>query len=140
MDYTDSFKDVVHAIKAYGRTADPLIRQTLAGPYVESVALRLLGQQMITQLDTGKDPGPEGSILKLKAAEFNVRLHELGMRAIGSDVLLQDTTIAKRFLRSRGGTIEGGTSEIQRNILAERVLGLPRERPRPQQISYRTEH
>jgi alkylation response protein AidB-like acyl-CoA dehydrogenase len=130
MDYTDNFNDIVHAIKAYGRDGDHLIRQSVASLYVETVALRLLSQRMTTELDAGKDPGPEGSILKLKAAEFNVRLHELGMRVIGSDALLQDTAIAKRFLRSRGGTIEGGTSEIQRNILAERVLGLPRE-PKP---------
>lgn len=133
MDYIDNFNDIVRAVKAYRREGDPLIRQSVASLYAETVALRVLGHRMITQLDTGRDPGPEGSILKLKAAEFNVRLHELGMRVIGSDALRQDTAIAKRFLRSRGGTIEGGTSEIQRNILAERVLGLPRE-PKPPTI------
>jgi alkylation response protein AidB-like acyl-CoA dehydrogenase len=81
----------------------------------------------------GKRAGPEGSITKLFQAEFNKRLQSLAMDVLGTQATAwspDDTeTLAKvrGFLRSRANTIEGGTSEIMRNILGERVLGLPKE-------------
>jgi alkylation response protein AidB-like acyl-CoA dehydrogenase len=89
----------------------------------------LMLRKFISAIDADQ-PGPEGSILKLKAAAFSVALNETAMDVLGLESLRADTEAAPRFLRSRATTIEGGTTEIQRNILGERVLGLPRE-PRP---------
>ena len=81
----------------------------------------------------GHQPGPEGSITKLFQAEYNRRLQNLAVDVLGTSGLAwprQDETTAtaiRGFLRSRANTIEGGTSEIMRNILGERVLGLPKE-------------
>ncbi|MBV9283990.1 MAG: acyl-CoA dehydrogenase, partial [Acidimicrobiia bacterium] len=77
--------------------------------------------------------GPEGSITKLFQAEYNQRLQDLAMEILGSKAMAwsrddEQTELSVRgFLRSRANTIEGGTSEIMRNILGERVLGLPKE-------------
>jgi alkylation response protein AidB-like acyl-CoA dehydrogenase len=76
-------------------------------------------------------PGPEGSVAKLHWSESNQRLTKLALEILGSDaqvVDLDDGAWQYQQLRSRGNTIEAGTSEILRNIIAERVLGLPRGR------------
>jgi alkylation response protein AidB-like acyl-CoA dehydrogenase len=81
----------------------------------------------------GKRAGPEGSITKLFQAEYNKRLQNLAMDVLGTQATAWPTddtdTLARvrGFLRARANTIEGGTSEIMRNILGERVLGLPKE-------------
>jgi alkylation response protein AidB-like acyl-CoA dehydrogenase len=90
---------------------------------------------------TGGGPGPEGYIGNLVGAELNQHIYEFCMDLLGPEGLLYDGygmrgreseddqdwrgPIQQRFLRSRANTIEGGTSEVMRNILAERVLGLP---------------
>ena len=74
-------------------------------------------------------PGPEGSILKIFWSELNQRVQQTAMEALGPFGQLQDFDEGKwvyGYLRTRGNTIEAGTSEIQRNIVAERVLGLPK--------------
>jgi alkylation response protein AidB-like acyl-CoA dehydrogenase len=90
------------------------------------------------------NPGPEGSVGKLAQAELNKRIWECGMDVIGADALVYEAGYKRRppsgesrvtklaiakhqFLRSRANSIEGGTSEVMRNILGERVLGLPGE-------------
>ena len=79
-------------------------------------------------------PGPEGSILKLQWSEANQRITKLALDLLGPDAQLlpgnapYDGYWTIQQLRSRGNTIEAGTSEILRNIVAERVLGLPRSR------------
>jgi alkylation response protein AidB-like acyl-CoA dehydrogenase len=73
-------------------------------------------------------PGPEGSLGKWQWAEVNQALTELAMDLRGSHGLLYDDTWTFRFLRARANSIEGGTTEILKNIVAERVLGLPRMR------------
>jgi alkylation response protein AidB-like acyl-CoA dehydrogenase len=81
----------------------------------------------------GKRPGPEGSITKLFQAEYNKRLQSTAMELLGASATAWRADDAGKgsavrgFLRSRANTIEGGTSEIMRNILGERVLGLPKE-------------
>ncbi|MBW2370099.1 MAG: acyl-CoA dehydrogenase, partial [Deltaproteobacteria bacterium] len=87
---------------------------------------------------TGNIPGPEGSIGKLLWSEPNQRLTEAavgtqgpyGQVMSGSPWSIDDGTWQFQFLRSKGNTIEAGTSEIQRNIIGERVLGLPKDRSR----------
>ena len=73
-------------------------------------------------------PGPEGSAMKLRWSEANQRLTELALEMLGPDGILDDGWWHYQQLRSRGNTIEAGTSEVLRNIIAERVLGLPRGR------------
>jgi alkylation response protein AidB-like acyl-CoA dehydrogenase len=81
----------------------------------------------------GFSPGAEGSVTKLFSAEHNQRLQSLALDVLGSGAMAWDTSdgqannLVRGFLRSRANTIEGGTSEIMRNILGERVLALPKE-------------
>ena len=73
-------------------------------------------------------PGPEGSLPKLQWAGVNQGLTELAMEIRGEEGLLKDSEWTYRFLRARANSIEGGTTEILKNIVAERVLGLPKLR------------
>jgi alkylation response protein AidB-like acyl-CoA dehydrogenase len=119
---------------ARDRGATPLQRDAIAREWIESQALRLTAYRSLTQLVRTGIPGPEGSILKLHWSEANQRLTKLALELLGSDAPLAGANAAyggfwqHAQLRSRGNTIEAGTSEILRNIVAERVLGLPRSR------------
>ena len=73
-------------------------------------------------------PGPEGSIAKLQWSSTNQALTELAVEVGGTETLSRDSLWAYRFLRSRANSIEGGTSDVLKNIVAERVLGLPKLR------------
>jgi alkylation response protein AidB-like acyl-CoA dehydrogenase len=117
-------------------------RDRLMGLWVEAEVLRLTNIRASQNRRAG-NPGPEGSIAKLQFAEINMRIYEFCMDLLGAAALIDhDYTMRrseqlgltgppgsarKMFLRSRANSIEGGTSEIQRNILGERVLGLPGE-------------
>ena len=110
--------------------------------WIENELLRVTSQRARASQKTG-NPGPEGSVSKLAQAEINKRMWETAIDVLGNDGLAfeagyelrqgfggMDSTeaLAKyQFLRSRANSIEGGTSEIMRNILGERVLGLPGE-------------
>ena len=109
---------------------DPVIRQKLAQLFIEVEAMRLNGYRGLTGMLRGETPGPEGSINKLMWSEVNQRLTETAMEVLGPAGLVADDgdRWAFHFLRARANSIEGGTSEVLRNILAERVLGLPRWR------------
>ena len=115
--------------------ADPVIRQRLAQSYVDAEALRFTNLRLLTRMLRGEVPGAEGSAAKLFWSESIQRLFELmldiegpyGQLAEGSPHAVDDGYWQHRFLRSRGDTIAAGTSEINRNILAERVLGLPKD-------------
>jgi len=120
----------------HARSDDPLVRQRLAQLYIENEAMRFNGYRGLTRMLRGEPPGPEGSINKLMWSEVNQRLMETALEVLGPAALLADgepTAPARGhwsygFLRSRANSIEGGTSEVLRNIIAERVLGLPRSR------------
>ena len=73
-------------------------------------------------------PGPEGSLPKWQWADVNQALTELAMDIRGEEAPLRESDWTYRFLRARANSIEGGTTEILKNIIAERVLGLPRLR------------
>jgi alkylation response protein AidB-like acyl-CoA dehydrogenase len=114
---------------------DPIHRQQLAQAYIDVMTLRSHGYRSLSQLLRGGLPGPEGSIGKLLWSESNQRMCEYAMEMQGpySQVMrgspwaVQDGMWQHFFLRSKGNTIEAGTSEIQRNIIGERVLGLPKD-------------
>jgi alkylation response protein AidB-like acyl-CoA dehydrogenase len=112
-----------------GRGSDPLVRQKIAQHTIEARALQLNGYRAVTAVKRSGIPGPEGSILKLMWSELNQRMTETAMDIAGPAGQVGDGDGWKyQFLRSRANTIEAGTSEVLRNILAERVLGLPRSR------------
>ena len=124
---------------------DPVIKDQLMELWIQQEAVRLTNLRA-TQLREKGTPGPEGSTSKLHEAEINKASYEFGMDMLGNDGLLFPrgyalsqpelnfdndsfgfTDTQSLFLRARANSIEGGTSEIMRNIIAERVLGLPSE-------------
>ncbi len=107
---------------------DPVIRQRLSQLLVEVELLRRNSERAMSPLLKGESPGPESSMGKLYWSEWYVRATELAMEILGADGLInrQSNTWLLEYLAARASTIYTGTSEIQRNILAERVLGLPR--------------
>jgi len=113
---------------------DPILRDRIAREWVELQALRYTNYRALTTLQKTGIPGPEGSASKLVWSENNQRLTKLALEILGSHAQLTDGGgYADGYwqyqqLRSRGNTIEAGTSEILRNIVAERVLGMPRSR------------
>ena len=128
--------------------ASAMLRDRITKLYIESELLRLTSQRARAAGKAG-NPGPEGSVGKLAQAELNKKIWECGLDVLGPDALVYEPgyelrrpagddrqtprQLAKyQFLRSRANSIEGGTSEIMRNILGERVLGLPGE-PRSRQ-------
>jgi alkylation response protein AidB-like acyl-CoA dehydrogenase len=121
-----------------GRPAlqDPVIRQQLAQHLIDVEILKYNCFRNFTRLLRGGTPGPEGSVLKLWWSELNQRMQETAMTLQGPyGQLLRDSPWVvesgrwqHNFLRSRANTIEAGTSEIQRNIIAERVLQMPKGR------------
>ena len=113
---------------------DPLLLDRVAREWIELQALKLTNYRALTQLMQTGIPGPEGSVAKLHWSESNQRLTKLALEILGSHAQLtdgggyQDGYWQYQQLRSRGNTIEAGSSEILRNIVAERVLDLPRSR------------
>jgi alkylation response protein AidB-like acyl-CoA dehydrogenase len=107
---------------------DPLVRDRLAQLYIEAEVLRLNAYRGLSAIMRDGVPGPEGSLGKWQWAEVNQALTELAMDLRGPRAVLYDDTWTFRFLRARANSIEGGTTEILKNIIAERVLGLPRMR------------
>jgi alkylation response protein AidB-like acyl-CoA dehydrogenase len=120
-----------------GRTAaeDPVIRDQLAQLFIESEIFRITNYRGLTKIMKTGVPGPEGSLGKWQWAEVNQHLMELAMEiegpygqfADGSEYSL-DGDWQYQFLRTRANSIEGGTTDILKNIVAERVLGLPKLR------------
>jgi alkylation response protein AidB-like acyl-CoA dehydrogenase len=102
------------------------LRRRIAQAWVNTQLLWLHGMRGVVQLATGREPGPEGSILKVSGQEEEKRLWELAVDVLGPAGLQTDMWTTG-FLSSRGATVGGGTSEIHRNKIAERVLGMPRD-------------
>jgi alkylation response protein AidB-like acyl-CoA dehydrogenase len=123
-----------------GFRQNPVDRDRLTRSWIEAEVLRLTNMRASQNRKAG-NPGPEGSIAKLMFAEVNRRTYELCVDLLGAQALIEyDYTLRrteglglvgppgsgrKMFLRARANSIEGGTSEVQRNILGERILGLP---------------
>jgi alkylation response protein AidB-like acyl-CoA dehydrogenase len=103
-------------------------RERIATEWIELQALRYTNYRSLGTLQRTGIPGPEGSAIKLRWSEQNQRLTKLGRELLGAEGILDDGWWHHQQLRSRGNTIEAGTSEVLRNIVAERVLGLPKSR------------
>jgi alkylation response protein AidB-like acyl-CoA dehydrogenase len=111
-----------------GVDQDPIVRQKIADLYINAEALRHTASRGLTQIMKRGQPGPEGSLPKLQWSQTNQALTELAMDIRGDEGPVFDSDWTYRFLRARANSIEGGTTEILKNIIAERVLGLPRMR------------
>jgi alkylation response protein AidB-like acyl-CoA dehydrogenase len=118
-----------------GNVACPLLRQRYAQLVIEAAAFKYTRLRNLTRQLRGEPPGPEGSILKLFGSELGVRIGDFTGELLGPRVLVNqpspDVPDAPRWFNrvvsSGQYTIAGGTSEIQRNIIGERVLGLPKD-------------
>lgn len=116
-----------------GRAADPVVRQAIAAGWIDVEVMRLLNCRTLSRLERGDEPGPESSLVKLFWASLTQRLHQLALEIEGPAAQLtggvhacDDGRWQQAFLWSRVGAIAGGTSEVQANIIAQRLLGLPR--------------
>jgi len=132
----ESLVDMAKRMEKHGRgvTKDPVMRQKLAALWIDTEALKYTGARAVTKLLRGELPGPEASTGKMSWVDTHQRLQELAMEiqgpyamlARGADVAVDSGVWQYSFLRSRANSIEGGTTEIQKNIIGERVLGLPK--------------
>jgi alkylation response protein AidB-like acyl-CoA dehydrogenase len=122
----DRLRQTVVAVEAQ---RDPLVRKEIAELHVLLQGLRYTGYRALAALERTGEPGPESSILKLRWSLANQRVAGLAVRLLRHEAAsFWDGYWHRELLRSRTNTIEGGTSEILRGIVAERVLGLPRSR------------
>ena len=128
--------EVIDTARAHGTLADPVVRQELADSYIGVQIMRFNGMRMLTSLVTRGVLGPESSIGKLYWSTWHRILGERAIHTLGADALLVEkrppgeyelNELERIFMFSRSETIYAGSSEIQRNIIGERVLGLPRE-------------
>jgi 3-oxochol-4-en-24-oyl-CoA dehydrogenase len=126
---------LLDVVRAHGGAADTLARQKLAALYIESEVLRLIRLRTVAAIVRGLEPGPETSVRKALADEHGQHVMALAHELAATDGMLgdfgpcgdADPIWAEGFLFSPALTIGGGTSEVQRNIIGERVLGLPRD-------------
>jgi alkylation response protein AidB-like acyl-CoA dehydrogenase len=115
------------------RIADAALRQRIVQYEMDALAFKLTSDRTRDAVKAGRPPGPESSMGKIYGTELNQRRQELLLSIAGPQSLgwegegftQRELTLARDWLRSRGNTIEGGTSEVQLNIIAKRVLGLP---------------
>lgn len=132
-----SVRHAIELASARGLGDLPTVRQRLARLFAEEQIRLWTNQRVRAGLRAGRSPGPESSVGKLHGGEMNQRLQLLATDLLGPDAMAWEASATTYFdalphevegmLRSRANTIEGGTSEVNRNIVGERVLGLPRE-------------
>jgi alkylation response protein AidB-like acyl-CoA dehydrogenase len=118
--------DTIAIARERGLLEDPLYADALAELHIRCEAIRLLAWKGLTDIERYGQPGPEGSLVKWLWSDTNQRLTQLAAEIVGPAALTAGTSWSYELLRARGNTIEGGTTEILKNIIAERVLGLPR--------------
>jgi alkylation response protein AidB-like acyl-CoA dehydrogenase len=116
-----------------GQLVDAIVRDEVVQAEMDTRAFGLTVQRTKEAAKAGHNPGPESSMFKIYGTELNQRRHELMIRILGPQALgwegpgfgEDELSMTRDWLRTRGNTIEGGTSEVQLNIIAKRVLGLP---------------
>jgi alkylation response protein AidB-like acyl-CoA dehydrogenase len=121
---------VLALARAAGRDREPCVRQELMRVYSEERIREWTNQRVRAQVKAGRAPGPESSVGKVHAGALNQRIQLLATDLLGAGALAwgaEPPGEVRGMLRSRANTIEGGTTEVNKNILGERVLGLPRE-------------
>jgi alkylation response protein AidB-like acyl-CoA dehydrogenase len=129
-----ALEEAVALARRTGRSDDPVVRQEVARGWIDVEVMRLMNARTLTRLARGDEPGPESSLVKLFWASLTQRLHDLALGVggpqaqltAGSAHALDEGRWPLAFLWSRVGAIAGGTSEVQANIIAQRLLGLPK--------------
>jgi len=143
------FDRLLQLAKDRGVNNDPRIRQKLAWCHTKVQVMRYLGMRTLTKFLSGHHPGPDGAIFKLYWSEYHKVVTEIGVDILGMDAMVptgrkpsssfstddagapnDSMSWAMTFLNARAGTIYAGSSQVQRNIIGEMVLGLPKE-PKP---------
>ena len=122
---------LIALVKKQGRNSDPVLRDKLAAAWSGLRIMELNNDRLLTTVLAGHHPGPESSIGKLFWANWHRSFGELMVDVMGADALASETNalhhpMVHSFLNSRAETIYGGANEVQRNIVGERVLGLPK--------------
>ena len=141
--YQREFWALVEEARKRGRTDDSLVRQDLAWAYTHTEIMRFQGLRLLSTLANKKEPGPEASGSKLFWSEYHKVFGQIAMNIVGADAMIRpdgegDYRLDRwqqTFLSSRAGTIFSGTSQIQRNIMGERALGLPKEPSNEREVS-----
>ena len=118
--------DVFAEAEARGLLEDPLHADALAELHLRTETIRLLAWKGLSAVERYGQPGPEGSLVKWLWSDTNQKVTQLAVDLLGPDALVADSRWSYELLRARGNSIEGGTTEVLKNIVAERVLGLPR--------------
>jgi alkylation response protein AidB-like acyl-CoA dehydrogenase len=127
------FGDLVALAQSMGKSTDPVSRQSLAKAYIRFELLRFLGLRVQTSLSKGVAPGSESSVVKLSYSQHTEALADLALSLEGAEGMLGIEQAPdggywqQQFLSQWAVRIGGGTDQVQRNIIGERVLGLPRE-------------
>jgi alkylation response protein AidB-like acyl-CoA dehydrogenase len=122
--------DIIELARRTGKSNDARVRQQLADLYTKTRISRFLSMRTLTAASQGKMPGPEGSVGKLFGTRIMTQMGELSVSLGGASAVAGDTRLAQSLLAAPAGHIAGGSDEVMKNILGERVLGLPGE-PRP---------
>jgi alkylation response protein AidB-like acyl-CoA dehydrogenase len=112
--------------RSTGALDDPRVTDRLGDLEIRTETLRLLAWRGLSAIETYGQPGPEGSLVKWLWSDTNQQLSQLAADIVGAEALTAGTPASYDLLRARGNSIEGGTTEILKNIIAERVMGLPR--------------
>jgi alkylation response protein AidB-like acyl-CoA dehydrogenase len=118
---------VVERAVENGKIDDPVIGERIGEIEARTEITRLIAYRGLSTIEKYGQPGPEGSLTKWLWSETNQMLVQLAADVVGPEALSADTAWSYELLRARGNTLEGGTTEILKNIIAERVLGLPRK-------------
>ncbi|MDQ1433247.1 MAG: hypothetical protein QOF59_63 [Actinomycetota bacterium] len=123
-------QNVIALAQQRGVNGDARVRQQLADLYTKTRIQKFLSMRTLTAATKGKVPGPEGSIGKLLGGRIMTQLGDLTVSLAGADAIAGNTRLAQTMLAAPAGHIAGGSDEVMKNIIGERVLGLPGE-PRP---------
>jgi alkylation response protein AidB-like acyl-CoA dehydrogenase len=110
-----------------GKIHDPVVADKLASLHTRAEVLRLTAYRGLTQIEQYGQPGPEGALTKWMWSSLNQDLTQFAADLLGAEAVTDGTRWSYELMRARGNSIEGGTTEILKNIVAERVLGLPRK-------------
>ena len=119
---------LMHEAQAAGLLDDPGVAERLGELHLRTELLRLTAYRGLSAIERYGQPGPEGSLIKWMWSQTNQELTELAVDLLGPRALRAEDKWSYELLRARGNSIEGGTTEVLKNIVAERVLGLPRAR------------